>query len=73
MLSILGADAVGMSTACEAIAGHHAGMEVCGISCVTNMASGILDKPLNHTEVQEIADKVAPQFKRLLTDVIPKL
>lgn len=73
MLSLLGADAVGMSTVCEAIAGKHANMEVCGISCITNMASGILDRPLNHTEVQEIADKVAPQFKSLLIDVISKL
>lgn len=73
MLSILGADAVGMSTVCEAIAGKHANMEVCGISCITNMASGILDKPLNHLEVQEIANKVAPQFKNLLIDVISKL
>jgi len=73
MLSILGADAVGMSTVCEAIAGNHAGMEVCGISCITNMASGILDKPLNHIEVQQIADRVAPQFKRLVGKVISKL
>lgn len=73
MLSIFGADAVGMSTVCEAIAGNHANMEVCGISCITNMASGILDKPLNHNEVQEIADKVAPQFKALIGRVISKL
>lgn len=73
MLSIFGADAVGMSTVCEAIAGNHANMEVCGISCITNMASGILDKPLNHKEVQEIADKVAPQFKALVGRVISKL
>ena len=73
MLSNFGADAVGMSTVCEAIAGHHANMEVCGISCITNMASGILDKPLNHIEVQQIADKVAPKFKELLIDIISKL
>lgn len=73
MLSILGADAVGMSTVCEAIAGNHASMEVCGISCITNMASGILDKPLNHMEVQQIADKVAPKFKKLVGEVISKL
>lgn len=73
MLSILGADAVGMSTVCEAIAGNHANMEVCGISCITNMATGILDKPLNHKEVQEIADKVAPKFKSLLIEVISNL
>jgi len=73
MLSMLGADAVGMSTVCEAIAGNHAGMQVCGISCITNMASGILDKPLNHKEVQEIADKVSPEFKSLVGSIIAKL
>lgn len=73
MLSILGADAVGMSTVCEAIAGHHAGMEVCGISCITNMASGILNQPLNHQEVQKIADSVAPDFKRLVGGIVSKL
>ncbi len=67
MCRILGADAVGMSTACEAAAARHMGMEVCGISCITNMACGILDQPLSHTEVQETADRVAPQFKRLIT------
>lgn len=67
MCRILGADAVGMSTACEAVAARHMGMEVCGISCITNMACGILDQPLSHTEVQETADRVAPQFKRLIT------
>jgi purine-nucleoside phosphorylase len=73
MLSKLGADAVGMSTVCEAIAGHHAGMRVCGVSCVTNMASGILDKPLNHKEVQEIADRVSPNFKRLIGNTIESI
>lgn len=67
MCRILGADAVGMSTACEAVAARHMGMEVCGISCITNMACGILDQPLSHAEVQETADRVAPQFKRLIT------
>jgi purine-nucleoside phosphorylase len=70
MLSKLGADAVGMSTVCEAIAGHHAGMRICGVSCVTNMASGILDQPLDHKEVQEIADRVSPNFKRLIGNTI---
>jgi purine-nucleoside phosphorylase len=73
MLSKLGADAVGMSTVCEAIAGHHAGMRVCGVSCVTNMASGILDKPLNHKEVQEIADRVSPNFKELIGNTIKSI
>lgn len=68
-----GGDAVGMSTACEAIAARHMGMEICGISCVTNMAAGILDKPLSHAEVQETADRVSVQFKALVTEVIKNI
>jgi len=56
----LGADVVGMSTACEAIAANHMGMKVCGISCVANLAAGISKKPLTHEEVQEMTDKAAP-------------
>ena len=63
MSRILGADAVGMSTACEAIAANHMGMKICGISCISNMAAGISEKPLNHQEVQQAADRVAPLFK----------
>ena len=70
---ILGGDAVGMSTACEAMAAHHMGMEVCGISCITNMAAGILDQKLSHAEVQETADRVATQFKALITGVISRI
>ena len=73
MCRILGADAVGMSTACEALAANHMGMKVCGISCITNMACGIIDQPLSHLEVQETADRVAPLFKRLITASITKL
>ena len=73
MCRILGADAVGMSTACEALAANHMGMKVCGISCITNMACGITDQPLSHTEVQETADRVAPLFKKLITASITKL
>lgn len=73
MCRILGADAVGMSTACEAVAANHMGMKVCGISCITNMACGIIDQPLSHLEVQETADRVAPLFKRLITASITKL
>lgn len=65
-----GADAVGMSTACEAMAAHHMGMEVCGISCITNMAAGMSSKQLDHKEVQEMADRVAGQFKLLMTAII---
>lgn len=73
MCNILGADAVGMSTACEAIAAKHMGMEICGISCITNMAAGISETPLTHEDVAETADKVAPLFKKLVTDSIIKI
>lgn len=73
MCRILGADAVGMSTACEALAANHCGMKICGISCITNLACGMSQTPLNHKEVQEIADQKAPDFKRLLTAVISRM
>lgn len=73
MAALLGADAVGMSTACEAVAANHMGMRVCGISCITNMASGLNDTPLNHLEVQQIADKVSEKFCSLVSDVIFEL
>lgn len=66
MAGMLGADACGMSTACEAIAGNHMGMKICGISCITNMASGITGEPLSHAEVQETADRTARQFQELV-------
>ncbi|MCI5579460.1 MAG: purine-nucleoside phosphorylase [Oscillospiraceae bacterium] len=66
----LGADAVGMSTAVEAIAARHCGMEVCGISCISNLAAGISASPLSHKEVQETADRVAPLFKKLVKRAI---
>ena len=66
LASSLGADAVGMSTACEAIAANHMGMKICGISCVTNMACGISENPLNHEEVQETANAKAPLFQTLV-------
>ena len=70
MCRILGADAVGMSTACEALTARHMGMEVCGISCITNMAAGMSNEKLDHKEVQETADRVAVSFKALVTEVI---
>lgn len=70
MVRTLGADAVGMSTACEAIAANHCGMKTVGISCISNLACGMTDKPLTHAEVQETADRTAPLFKRLVTESI---
>lgn len=65
-----GADAVGMSTACEAMAAHHMGIRVCGISCITNMAAGLSSGQLDHKEVQETADRVAVQFKQLISAIV---
>lgn len=73
MLRTLGADAVGMSTVCEAIAANHAGMKVCGISCVANLAAGMTNNPLTHAEVQECADKAAPLFKKLIGKAIENI
>lgn len=70
---IWGGDAVGMSTACEAMAARHMGMEVCGISCITNMAAGLSKQELNHKEVQETADRVAKSFKELVTMVVTNM
>ena len=65
-----GGDAVGMSTACEAMAARHMGMEIGGISCITNMAAGITSAALDHRKVQETADRVAKSFQELVTCVI---
>ena len=73
MYGLLGADAVGMSTACEAMALNHMEVEVCGISCITNMASGISAKPLSHSEVKETADRVADSFEKLVNEFVKAL
>ena len=73
MYRTLGADAAGMSTVCEAIAAHHMGMRTGAISCLTNMAAGILDRPLNHREVQETADRVKVSFEKLVTEIVREL
>ena len=70
MLRTLGCDAVGMSTAVEAVAARHMGMKVCGISCICNLAAGMTASPLTHAEVQEAADRAAPVFKKLVTESV---
>ena len=70
MLTALGTDAVGMSTACEAVAARHAGIKVCGISCITNQAAGISPEPLSHEEVFETGNRVAPLFRALVKESI---
>jgi purine-nucleoside phosphorylase len=70
---ILGADAVGMSTVPEVIAATHSGIKVLGISCITNMAAGILDQPLNHQEVIDTAEKVRNKFVKLVKSIVQNI
>ena len=70
MARVLGADAVGMSTVPETIVARHCGMDVLGLSCITNMAAGILDQPLNHEEVMETGNRVKDTFRKLVDGVI---
>jgi purine-nucleoside phosphorylase len=70
---LLGADATGMSTAVEAIAAHHAGMRVAGISCITNLAAGMSGQPLSSEEVEEVGQQAATHFAELLVTAIPAL
>ncbi len=72
-LRTIGADLVGMSTIAEVIAARHMGIKVLAISCVTNMAAGILDQPLSHQEVLETGEKVRGQFEALLRAVLPRI
>jgi len=73
LLRALGADAVGMSTVPEAIVARHMGMEVLGISCITNMAAGISDEPINHEEVMATGDRVRDAFAQLLRGVVSRI
>ena len=73
MARILGADAVGMSTVPEAIIARHRGLKILGISTITNMSTGILDTPLDHTEVVEVGQEVAGKFKELLKEIIEEI
>ena len=72
MLRLLGGDAVGMSSSVEAIAARHAGMKVCGISCITNVAGGTETRPITHEEVKQTADRTAKHFKTLVKGTIAK-
>ena len=73
MLRTLGADAVGMSTVPEAIVARQMGMRVLGISCITNMAAGVVDQPINHEEVMETGAQVRDTIRNLLRGIIPRL
>lgn len=72
MFRIFGADAVGMSTTCEAMVGKHMNMRICGISCITNMGTGISKEPLSHKEVGQVATKISDTFQNLVKNCIRK-
>jgi len=72
-LRAIGADAVGMSTVPEAIVARHMGVEVLGLSCITNAAAGVLPQPLNHDEVMDVARQVRDAFAALLEGIIGRL
>ena len=69
----LGADAVGMSTVPEVLAAVHSGMKVLGISCISNMAAGIMDQPLTHQEVMETTEKIKDSFSNLVKKIVAKI
>jgi len=73
MLRTLGADAVGMSTVPEVVVAVHSGMKAVGISCITNMAAGVLDQPLNHEEVIETSDRVRELFIQLMKKIVARM
>ncbi len=72
-LRMMGADAVGMSTVPEVIAANHAGLKVLGISCISNMAAGILEQPLTHDEVMETGKMVEEKFVKLVTEIVKEM
>ncbi|PUA38775.1 purine-nucleoside phosphorylase [Paenibacillus elgii] len=73
MMRTLGGDAVGMSTVPEVLVARHAGIEVLGFSCISNMAAGILDQPLSHAEVMETTERAKPKFLKLVLGIISRI
>ncbi|MBU7317309.1 purine-nucleoside phosphorylase [Paenibacillus oleatilyticus] len=73
MMRTLGGDAVGMSTVPEVVVARHAGIEVLGFSCISNMAAGILDQPLSHAEVMETTERAKPKFLKLVLGIISRI
>ena len=73
MFATLGADAVGMSTVCEAIAARHMGLRVCAVSCITTMAAGLSSELLSHEDVQQTADRVGADFCKLIREFVGEL
>ena len=73
MIRILGGDAIGMSTVPEALVANHMGMKILGISCLTNMASGILNQKLSHHEVLDVAKQVNSRFTALVRDIVKRM
>lgn len=73
MVRTLGGDAVGMSTVPEVIVANHSGIKVLGISCITNLAAGILDQPLSHQEVMETSNRVKDNFQRLVRGIVKRM
>ena len=72
-LRTIGADAVGMSTVPEAIIAHHCGIKTVAVSCITNMAAGVLDEVLSYDDVKNTAERVKIQFKQIIKEVIEEL
>lgn len=73
MYSAMGADAVGMSTACEAMVAKHMGMKICGVSCITNMAAGLGDRELSHEDVKKVVLKSCYNFKTVVKEAVKVL
>ena len=73
LMGRMGGGAVGMSTACEAVAARHMGLRVCGVSCITNKGAGLSENALTHQEVVEAGNLIGPRFSALVTAVIPEL